>query len=242
MTGRAARRRTPRAAAVARRPRAAHRGAGRRARMAVAIVVGLMLRNLITAMAARGLAFGFCFLDRRAGFEIGESPIPYSADRHVRAGVPRRAAQHAVREPASASSWPRSWGWWSAWRACRPTGWSPRIAAGYVEVIRNTPLLVQLFLLYFAVFLQLPGGAAVDHPARPGLPQPAGPVPAGPQPCDVRHVARVPVLGVASGSSSARGSSLAREAPPARRSTAAHRLARGFVVMPSAAGSSAPPR
>ncbi len=31
-----------------------------------------------------------------------------------------------------------------------------RLAAGYVEVFRNTPLLVQLFLLYFAVFLQLP--------------------------------------------------------------------------------------
>src|SRR3990170_3628714 len=31
-----------------------------------------------------------------------------------------------------------------------------RIASWYVELIRNTPLLVQLFILYFAVFLQLP--------------------------------------------------------------------------------------
>jgi general L-amino acid transport system permease protein len=30
------------------------------------------------------------------------------------------------------------------------------VASGYIELIRNTPLLVQLFLIYFAVFLQLP--------------------------------------------------------------------------------------
>ncbi len=30
-------------------------------------------------MQERGLSFGYSFLDRRAGFEIGESPIPYNA-------------------------------------------------------------------------------------------------------------------------------------------------------------------
>ena len=29
--------------------------------------------------------------------------------------------------------------------------WARRIAAGYVEVIRNTPLLVQLFLIFFGL-------------------------------------------------------------------------------------------
>lgn len=38
-----------------------------------------------------------------------------------------------------------------------------RLALAYVEVARNTPLLVQLFFWYFAVFLRLPTGAA-DHP------------------------------------------------------------------------------
>jgi general L-amino acid transport system permease protein len=31
-----------------------------------------------------------------------------------------------------------------------------RVAAGYVELIRNTPLLLQLFVIYFVVLLQLP--------------------------------------------------------------------------------------
>lgn len=39
-----------------------------------------------------------------------------------------------------------------------------RLALAYVEVLRNTPLLVQLFFWYFAVFLQLPQGTA-DSPA-----------------------------------------------------------------------------
>ncbi|MDR7486061.1 MAG: ABC transporter permease subunit [Armatimonadota bacterium] len=39
-----------------------------------------------------------------------------------------------------------------------------RLALGYVEVLRNTPLLVQLFFWYFGVFLQLPTGAATSPP------------------------------------------------------------------------------
>lgn len=39
-----------------------------------------------------------------------------------------------------------------------------RLALVYVEVLRNTPLLVQLFFWYFAFFLQLPEGT-IAHPA-----------------------------------------------------------------------------
>lgn len=39
-----------------------------------------------------------------------------------------------------------------------------KLALGYVEALRNTPLLVQLFFWYFAVFLQLPDGTP-GHPA-----------------------------------------------------------------------------
>jgi len=39
-----------------------------------------------------------------------------------------------------------------------------RLALGYVEVLRNTPLLVQLFFWYFAIFLQLPQGTPDNPP------------------------------------------------------------------------------
>ncbi len=41
-----------------------------------------------------------------------------------------------------------------------------RLALAYVEMFRNTPLLVQLFFWYFAVFLQLPSGSPVQPPIR----------------------------------------------------------------------------
>jgi general L-amino acid transport system permease protein len=42
-----------------------------------------------------------------------------------------------------------------------------RLALIYVEFLRNTPLLVQLFFWYFAIFLQLPNGSPQQPPLRP---------------------------------------------------------------------------
>src|SRR3972149_2225116 len=41
-----------------------------------------------------------------------------------------------------------------------------RLALVYVEIFRNTPLLVQLFFWYFAVLLQLPNGSLQPAPIR----------------------------------------------------------------------------
>lgn len=41
-----------------------------------------------------------------------------------------------------------------------------RLALAYVELMRNTPLLVQLFFWYFAVLLQLPNGSPEQLPLR----------------------------------------------------------------------------
>ncbi len=41
-----------------------------------------------------------------------------------------------------------------------------RLALAYVELFRNTPLLVQLFFWYFAVMLQLPNGSPQHPPFR----------------------------------------------------------------------------
>ncbi|HET6780967.1 MAG TPA: ABC transporter permease subunit, partial [bacterium] len=41
-----------------------------------------------------------------------------------------------------------------------------RLAMAYVELFRNTPLLVQLFFWYFAVLLQLPNGSPEQPPLR----------------------------------------------------------------------------
>jgi general L-amino acid transport system permease protein len=123
--------------------------------LAVGLGVAYLINNLTTGMAERGFAFGFGFLDRRAGFEIGESPVPYSAsDTYGQAflvgllntlfvsvvGIVLATVLGIVIGVARLS----------------PNWLVSRAAAGYVELIRNTPLLLQLFLIYFVVLLQLP--------------------------------------------------------------------------------------
>ncbi len=123
--------------------------------LAVGLLVAFLFNNLTGTMAQRGLDFDFNFLDRRAGFEIGESPVPYdSNDTYGQAflvgllntlfvsvvGIVLATVLGLVVGVARLSS---------NWLVSR-------VAAGYVEVMRNTPLLVQLFFIYFAILLQLP--------------------------------------------------------------------------------------
>jgi general L-amino acid transport system permease protein len=129
------------------------------AQVGVLLVVGIGIAylggNLTSAMDERGLSLGFGFLDQRAGFEIGESPVPYSSnDTYGQAfivgllntlfvsvvGIVLATVLGVVIGVARLS----------------PNWLVRKAAGGYVEVIRNTPLLVQLFFIYFAVLLQLP--------------------------------------------------------------------------------------
>ncbi|MGH2401371.1 MAG: amino acid ABC transporter permease [Candidatus Limnocylindria bacterium] len=124
--------------------------------LVVGVVFALMVRNLMSAMNARELGFGFSFLGRSAGFDISESPIPYtSTDTYAKAflvgllntifvsviGIILATILGVVTGVARLS----------------PNWLLRRIASTYVELMRNTPLLVQLVLIYFAVLLQLPG-------------------------------------------------------------------------------------
>ncbi|HET7685150.1 MAG TPA: ABC transporter permease subunit [Candidatus Limnocylindria bacterium] len=123
--------------------------------LAIALLLFFLGSNLVSTMAERNLRFGFGFLDNRAGFEIGESPFPYSADdTYAQAylvgvlntlfvgvvGIILATLLGIVVGVARLS-----------------TNWLVSQVAGvYVEIIRNTPLLVQLFFIYFVVLLQLP--------------------------------------------------------------------------------------
>jgi general L-amino acid transport system permease protein len=121
----------------------------------VVLVLGALLANLTSEMAERRLTFDLGFLRSTAGFEVGESFVPYSPQDSYGQALLVGAINTLVISVAGivlatilglvvgiarmSSNWLVN-----------------RLAAGYVELFRNTPLLVQLFLLYFAVFLQLP--------------------------------------------------------------------------------------
>lgn len=131
----------------------------------VAVGVALLLRNLTTAMGERGLSFGYRFLDQTAGFDIGESPIPYSpTDTYGHAFIVGLLNTLFIGVIGIALA--TLLGLLVGVARLSPNWLVRRAAGGYVELIRNTPLLVQLFFIYFAVLLQLP--AVAESIALPG--------------------------------------------------------------------------
>ncbi|MGC8779519.1 MAG: amino acid ABC transporter permease [Anaerolineae bacterium] len=121
----------------------------------VVACAAFFLTNFSVAMRQRGMVIGFDYLRHTAGFEIGEGFIPYRpTDTYGRAylvgllntllvsgiGIVLATLLGVIIGVARLS-----------------TNWLvARLAAAYIEIIRNTPLLVQLVFIYFGVFFQLP--------------------------------------------------------------------------------------
>lgn len=122
------------------------------------LILGLLaflVLNANEAMNARGLGIGFNWLEHSAGFAIEDTPIPFDpADTFGRAlvigflntlrvaliGIVLATVLGIIVGVSRLSS-----------------NWLVRnLANGFVESIRNVPLLVQLFFWFFAVFQQLP--------------------------------------------------------------------------------------
>ena len=126
--------------------------------LVVAAVAAFMIANFMAATTERGLGFGFSFLSRSAGFDISGSLIPYSSrDTYARAFLVGLLNTLIVSVLGIILS--TILGVIVGVARLSPNWLVRRIASWYVEIIRNTPLLVQLSILYFAVFLQLPAVA-----------------------------------------------------------------------------------
>ena len=120
----------------------------------VLLVGGLLLNSLVTNMADRGLAPSLGFLDLRAGFAIAESVIPYSVEdsygqalvvgllNTLMVSIIGIALTTILGLLIGVARLSRNW-------------LVNKLALGYVELFRNTPLLVQLFFLLF-IILELP--------------------------------------------------------------------------------------
>ena len=131
----------------------------------VALAAAFMTRNLLAAMDARGLGFGFGFLGRSAGFDISEHAIPYTPnDTYLTAFIV--GLVNTLFVSALGIVLATVLGVLLGIARLSPNWLVRRIASAYVEIMRNTPLLVQLVLIYFAVFIQLP--AVAQAIALPG--------------------------------------------------------------------------
>ena len=130
----------------------------------VAFVAWYLVSNTIHNLESRKIASGFAFLAREAGFEIGESTfVEFSAaDSYLRAlwvgllntfrvaviGVVCATLLGTLIGLARLSS-----NWLVA-----------RLAGLYIEVMRNIPLIVQLFFWYAVIVENLPGPREALNP------------------------------------------------------------------------------
>ncbi|HEY9624023.1 MAG TPA: ABC transporter permease subunit [Crinalium sp.] len=129
--------------------------------LVVLLAIGsYLVGNLTRNLRQLGRTFDFTFLFTQAGFNIGESLVPYQTNdlywwamvvgflntmRLILVGFVITTSLGVVAGVASFSE-----------------NWLVRkISQVYVEIIRNTPLLLQLFFWYFAVFFGLSQGAQV---------------------------------------------------------------------------------
>jgi general L-amino acid transport system permease protein len=138
--------------------------------VAVALVGGIgwyLVHNTMHNLSVRNITTGFGFLSREAGFAIGETPISYTpADTYARAisvGL-LNTLRVAVIGIILATLLGTIVG-----IARLSKNWLIRkISSVYVEVMRNIPLLLQLFFWYAIISETMPGPRKAYHPL-PGV-------------------------------------------------------------------------
>ena len=118
----------------------------------------------------RGLTFTFGFLDEEASFDLAEG-IPFSpTDSYARAFLV--GVVNTIRVASLGVVLATLLGLVTGIARLSDNWLVSRIASVYIEIIRNTPLLVQLFFLYFAVILKLPQLKKQDEITAITLPGP----------------------------------------------------------------------
>ncbi|MCL1471672.1 amino acid ABC transporter permease [Argonema antarcticum] len=120
-----------------------------------AIVVAILWGNLNRNLQQLGIQPGFGFLNSQAAFDIGETLISYApSDTYSRALLV--GLVNSLRVMVVGIILTTIVGI-TAGIARLSDNWLVRkLALVYVEIFRNTPLLLQLLFWYFAVFLTLP--------------------------------------------------------------------------------------
>ena len=132
----------------------------------VIVVAAILWDNLSANYSQLGIAFGFDFLNSQASFDIGEKVISYNPENTYRQAYivglvnSLRVMGIGIIVATIAGL--------TVGIARLSDNWLLRTLAGlYVEIIRNTPLLLQLFFWYFAVFISLPKVEENPHMSGP---------------------------------------------------------------------------
>jgi general L-amino acid transport system permease protein len=113
------------------------------------------LNNAIKGLEKIGISLGFGFLEETASFTIGETMIDYqpsdSYGKAILVGI-----VNTVKVSFVGVIFATILGVFVGFARLSNNWLVSKTASVYIEVLRNTPLLVQIFILYFAVFINLP--------------------------------------------------------------------------------------
>ena len=121
----------------------------------VVVVLGLLINSMFGQLAARNLSPNFDFLRNRAGFELAETPISYAPDNsYMRAFLV--GLVNTLRVVSIGLVLTTLLGIFVGIFLLSNNWLLRNIARVYVELLRNTPLLVQIFVWYFIVVLAFP--------------------------------------------------------------------------------------
>jgi len=128
--------------------------------LAILVLAGWALwRNTVHNLAARQIRSGFRFLDQRAGFDIGEGPVPYTPDatylRAFAAGV-----ANTLRVSLLGILLATPLGTLIGLGRLSRNLLVRALSAAWVEVLRNVPLVIQLFAWYLVLTELLPDPAS----------------------------------------------------------------------------------
>jgi general L-amino acid transport system permease protein len=111
--------------------------------------------NYFNGMAQMGRVFGYQFLDSRAGFAITDTIINYApSDTYGRALLV--GIVNTLKVSFFGLILATILGFIVGIARLSPNWLTNKVSSIYIETFRNTPLLVQLFIWYFAVILPLP--------------------------------------------------------------------------------------
>lgn len=120
--------------------------------VAIIAIVSSIISSIFASLAAKNLAPTFAFLDNRAGFDISIAPAWYSSDsRYVDAFLV--GVTNTLRVVSVGLILTTILGVFVGIFLLSSNWLIRSIARIYVELLRNTPLLVQLFIWYFIVMI-----------------------------------------------------------------------------------------
>ncbi len=123
--------------------------------MVVTIAISILADNFHYNLERQGREFGFDFLEQQTSFDIGETLIPYQPTDVYWVAI-LVGILNSLRIIVFSTIFSTLIGVIVGIARLSDNWLVRKLAFVYVEIIRNTPLLLQLFFCYFVIFLSLP--------------------------------------------------------------------------------------